>query len=77
MIVGQGLESTGFEVVPILSDGHRTNAKFYKILLGDPVGTSMPSPFSDEHPIFLLFDSVHLMKTIFNNFQRRRLAKII
>ena len=74
MVVGQALEETGFEILPVLSDGHRTNVRFYKELLGGPVGTSLPSPFSSHHPIFLLFDPVHLMKNIFNNFQKRRFA---
>ena len=70
--VGQALHDIGFEILPVITDGHRTNTKFFKDLSGGCVTIPIQNPFDDSLPMFLLYDSVHLMKTIFNTLQRRR-----
>ena len=71
--VGKTLHDVGFEILPVLTDGHRTNGKFFKDLSGGCVAIPIKSPFDESLPMFLLYDSVHLMKTIFNTFRRCRL----
>ena len=70
--VGKALHSIGFQILPVVTDGLRTNGRFFKDLSGGNIGIPIPNPFREDEPLFLLFDTVHLMKTIYNNFQKRR-----
>ena len=72
MQVGRVLHSIGFQVLPILTDGHKTNVRFFKELSGGHTGSPIVNPFDASLPMFPLFDPVHLMKNLYSNFQRRR-----
>ena len=70
--VGQALHNIGFQVLAVLTDGHRTNCRFFKELSGGYPGIPIQNPFDTSLSMFLLFDPVHLMKNLYNNFQRQR-----
>lgn len=68
----QLVSSVGFNVVGVCLDNHAANRKFFKQLCGGTLKISIPNPVASEKPLFLLFDSVHNMKNIYNNFQKRK-----
>ncbi len=70
--VFQALHSIGFHIIVVGSDGHKTNVKFFTQLSGGDLRIRIPNPLDNSLPVFLLFDSVHLMKNFFNNFKRKR-----
>jgi len=70
--VGKTLTEIGFQILPVLTDGHRTNCRFFKELGGGYLRIPIQSPFQKCRPLFLLFDPVHLMKNFYNNFERKR-----
>ena len=70
--VGRALHGIGFQILPVVTDGLRTNQRFFKELSGGCIGIPITNPFLEEQPMFLIFDTVHLMKTLYNNFQKRR-----
>lgn len=70
--VGTALTQIGFQILPILTDGHRTNCRFFKELGGGILRIPVQSPFAENLPLFPIFDSVHLMKNFYNNFERKR-----
>jgi hypothetical protein len=64
----------GFDVVATSTDGHSANRKFYSELgkgKGD-MPTYIMNPYKAGSRIFLLFDSVHIFKNVFNNFLNRK-----
>jgi hypothetical protein len=70
--VCEELENLGFKTLLVITDNHKTNVKFFTTLSGGEMKTKVHHPYSGSHPLFLLFDPVHLMKNFFNNFQRKR-----
>lgn len=56
--IGRG----GGQVKAIICDGNRNNQAFFKLL-----GANMQRPWETEAGVFLLFDYVHLLKNIRNN----------
>jgi hypothetical protein len=62
------LTEIGFNVLSLICDNHRLNRGMYKLLCGGATTEeSIVNPFNKEQKIFLLFDSVHLFKSIRNN----------
>jgi hypothetical protein len=70
--VATALDQIGFDVLLVITDGHRTNVRFFTELSEGDLKVRIQNPTSIERPLFLLFDPVHLMKNLFNNFQRKR-----
>lgn len=66
------VEDAGLKCVSVILDGHPTNAKFYLHLCGGIFKTNIPHPLRPKDPLFLLFDTVHLMKNFLNNFRLKR-----
>lgn len=75
------LNNVGFKIVSLICDNHRMNRSMY-FLLAEEFGRNEPSttniprktlspfiikPFKSDEKIFLLFDTVHLFKSIRNN----------
>ena len=56
------LQGAGANLVGIICDGNRVNQAFFKMF-----DTSPDSPWKTKDDIFLLFDFVHLLKCIRNN----------
>ena len=63
------LTETGANVVTIISDGNRANKKFFKMVDPKP-----DAPWvTKDGKLFLLYDYVHLMKCIRNNWFYREM----
>jgi hypothetical protein len=66
----------GFDTVCTVSDAHSANKKFFaKKLCSGQLMTSIVNPYTDGSRIFLLFDSVHIFKNVYNNLLNRRKFK--
>ena len=64
------ITAIGCNVVVSLVDGHSANAKFYKSELCCDKPTSLIThPLDENKKLFLHFDSVHIFKCLYNNFQ--------
>ena len=66
------LEEIGFRPLILLSDGHKTNTKFFTELCNGLLKTRIHNPHHGLWPLFLLYDPVHIMKNFFNNFERKK-----
>lgn len=63
----QILTEIGYIVVVISSDNNRVNRKMFDLLCGGKMDVMIDNPFNNNHKIFLLFDTVHIFKSIRNN----------
>ena len=65
------IRQAGYVIVSIITDGNRINKKLFKLLSEVQSNGDLPSYVSDpvdpSNKIFLLFDSVHILKCIRNN----------
>ncbi len=68
------LTDCDFDVVGMSGDNHSANRKFYttELCLGK-LDISISHPVLPNKKIFLLFDSVHNFKNIYNNFMNRQI----
>ena len=67
------LHSISFNVIAISVDNAAANRKFFvELLCGGELKTSVVNPESGQ-PLFLIFDPVHDLKNVYNNFQSRKL----
>ena len=63
-----GLEHIGFNVICVVSDNNRINGKAMSFFSNPPNLTiEYPHPADCNKPLFFLFDSVHILKCIRNN----------
>jgi len=77
MHVLKQLKDVGFFVVAISCDNHVVNRHFFKKrLCGGEIKTKITNPFDSTKPIYLLFDSTHNFKNIYNNFQKKRVFEV-
>ena len=66
------LFEAGFNVVSLCYDNYSANRSFFKnILCGGVLSSMVYNPITKK-PLFLLFDSVHNVKNIYNNFCKRK-----
>lgn len=61
------LHDTGYKVISLISDNNRVNRNMFEKLCGGVLSSSVPNPCNPCEPVFLLFDSVHLLRSIRNN----------
>jgi len=62
-----------FSVVAILVDNHPINRSFYvNILCNGSIKSYIMNPYGNGEKIFLLFDTTHNVKNIYNNFERKK-----
>lgn len=68
-----GLEKIGFTVICVITDNNAINGKAVS-LLSDPPTLSIvyPHPAQSNRPLFFMFDSVHLLKCVRNNWLNQR-----
>ena len=64
----------GFDVAVTITDGHSSNMKLFnnKILQNVPGNLSVPNKASPGSSIYLLYDTVHLFKNLYNNWMTRK-----
>lgn len=66
------LHSVSFNVVAVSVDNAAANRKFFvDLLCGGQLKTSIINPESGQ-PMYLIFDPVHDLKNVYNNFQSRK-----
>ncbi|XP_023225604.1 uncharacterized protein LOC111626460 [Centruroides sculpturatus] len=61
------LKKFGYKVITIISDNNRINRVMFEKFCNGLLTTNIQNPYSPSDKIFLLFDSVHLLKCIRNN----------
>ena len=61
------LYECGYVVLSLICDNNRMNRNTFKFLCGDTIKTFINNPFNPTEKIFLLFDTVHLFKSVRNN----------
>jgi hypothetical protein len=61
------LHDCGYEVVSITSDNNKVNVKLFKNVCDGNIASHISNPFHPDKNIYLLFDTVHLVKNIRNN----------
>ena len=66
------LSRISFEVVAICVDNHSVNRKLFKILSNGAINSKINNPITKK-PLFLMFDTTHNMKNIYNNFLNRQI----
>lgn len=60
-------EKAGYRVIAIISDNNRVNRNSFEKLCGGELRPSIQHPLDPTRQLFFLFDSVHLLKCIRNN----------
>ena len=61
------VENASFKVVCLISDNNRINGNTFAALAGDKLVSHIDHPLDSNRKLFFLFDSVHLMKCVRNN----------
>jgi hypothetical protein len=70
--VMRALVTVGFSVVLVLLDGHKTNVKFLSALGNGQLEICLDNPFQTGSRLFTMFDTVHIFKNFYHNFERHR-----
>lgn len=66
------LHDIGYIVLSLISDNNRVNRNMFEKICGGTLATSIPNPYNSSVPLFFLFDSVHLLKCIRNNWLNQK-----
>lgn len=67
------LENSGLLIDAVITDNHAANRRFFKLMTDDQsLRISVPHPCSSTRPLFLLFDTTHNIKNMYNNFMKKR-----
>ena len=71
------LVETKFDVLAILVDNHPINRSFFvNILCEGSLRPYIQNPLLPDRKLFLVFDTTHTMKNIFNNFERKKVFSL-
>ena len=63
-----GLEKIGFQVICVITDNNAINGKALSLFAKPPkLSIVYPHPVESSRPLFFMYDSVHLLKCIRNN----------
>jgi len=60
-------ESVGYKIVALISDNNRINRNVFESICGGVLKPSIAHPLDSSRQLFFMFDSVHLLKSIRNN----------
>ncbi|XP_068204013.1 uncharacterized protein [Palaemon carinicauda] len=66
------LHDIGYIVVSLISDNNRVNRNMFEKMCDGNLASSIPNPYDLTVPLFFLFDSVHLLKSIRNNWLNQK-----
>lgn len=66
IVVLEMMNELGTEIVCLIFDNHNMNRNMLKILCGGSLTPHVNNPIDPSMIMFLLFDSVHLLKCIRN-----------
>ena len=67
------LHDVGFIVVTLISDNNRVNRNAFEALCGGKLKISIPNPYKENEQLFFLFDTVHILKCVRNNFLNQKI----
>ncbi|KFM70397.1 hypothetical protein X975_13510, partial [Stegodyphus mimosarum] len=70
------LDKAGFSVVSMISDNNRINRNMFQKLGHEQMSTHVNNPANNKTKKIILFDSVHLLKSIRNNWINQLDAQI-
>ena len=69
------VESIGFKVISLVSDNNSVNRKAFELFTpNNLLQPSIPHPIDDKRLLFFIFDTVHIVKSIRNNWINKRSA---
>lgn len=67
------LEKTGFKVISLIADNNSVNRKAYELFTANKIlQPSIDHPLDPSRKLFFLFDTVHILKCIRNNWETKR-----
>lgn len=67
------VESTGFKVVSLIADNNSVNRKAYELFTPNKtLQASIVHPLDSSRKLFFMFDTVHMLKSIRNNWETKR-----
>lgn len=73
-----GLENIGFKILAVVSDNHTVNRKAMSLFCNPPeLKISYAHPVDQTRNFFFLFDSVHILKCIRNNWLNNKSQQMI
>jgi len=61
------VENAGFRVLCIISDNNKVNGNMFRSLCGGELQSCIVHPCDDSRKLFFLFDTVHILKCVRNN----------
>ena len=74
LVVLRALQEIGYQVLFLSADNSRINRCAYELLGGGQLISPIPNPIGANLEIYLLFDTVHLLKTVRNNWLNQHLT---
>lgn len=73
-----GLEEIGYKIICVISDNNAINSKAMSNFSKDKnLSIVYPHPFDHSRPLFFMFDSVHLLKCIRNNWLNSKPEQVL
>ncbi|XP_054713596.1 uncharacterized protein LOC129223056 [Uloborus diversus] len=66
------VQNCGYVIVAIITDNNRVNRNMLAKQCGGTIQTSIPNRSNDGKQIFILFDTVHIIKSVRNNWINQR-----
>ena len=72
-VVLKTLHEIGFNVISLISDNNRVNRNMFESFCGGTLKCCIDNPYDLDNKLFFLFDSVHLIKCIRNNWLNDKL----
>lgn len=66
------LTECGYRVLSLISDNNRVNRKMFQKLCNGALKSKFKNPYKPDEDIFILFDTVHLLKSIINNWLNQK-----
>lgn len=66
------LQGIGYKVLAIISDNNRVNRSMFTELCGGVLQNSTPNPYDPDETLYLLFDTVHIFKSVRNNWLNQK-----
>jgi len=63
----KAVDNAGFCVISVITDNNKVNSNMFKLLCGGEMQSCIVHPCDASWKMFFLFDTVHIMKCVSNN----------
>lgn len=70
----RAVEESGFFVLRVVTDNHRTNTCMFKEFGGGQLKESIPHPYDPQRKLYFSFDYCHLIKNVRSQFLEREMS---